>query len=58
VGWINLAQDRDLRWALTNTVMNLRVPYKTGKLLTERLSASQRELCSMESAQATEVLRV
>jgi hypothetical protein len=24
--WIELAQDRDKRWALVNTVMNLRVP--------------------------------
>jgi hypothetical protein len=24
--WIDLAQDRDQRWALVNTVMNLRVP--------------------------------
>jgi len=26
VDWINLAQDKDQRWALENTVMNLRVP--------------------------------
>jgi hypothetical protein len=25
VDWINLAQDRDLWWALVNTVMNLQV---------------------------------
>jgi hypothetical protein len=31
--WIDLAQDR-YRWgALVNTVMNLRVPYNTGKFL-------------------------
>jgi hypothetical protein len=24
--WINLAQDRDRRWALVQVVMNLRVP--------------------------------
>jgi len=26
MGWIDLAQDRDRRWALVNEVMNLRVP--------------------------------
>jgi hypothetical protein len=26
VDWIHLAQDRDLWWALVNTVMNLRIP--------------------------------
>jgi hypothetical protein len=28
--WISLAQDRDQRRALMNTVMNLRVPYYIG----------------------------
>jgi hypothetical protein len=32
--WIDLAQDRD-RWrALVDTVMNLRIPYNAGNLLT------------------------
>jgi len=26
IDWIELAQDRDRRWTLANTVMNLRVP--------------------------------
>jgi hypothetical protein len=26
VDWIDLAQDRDRRWALVNAVMNLQVP--------------------------------
>jgi hypothetical protein len=34
VDWMHLAQDRDYWWALVNTVMNLRVIYKAGKLLT------------------------
>jgi hypothetical protein len=32
--WIELAQDRDRRWALMNAVMNLQVPYNAGNLLT------------------------
>jgi hypothetical protein len=33
VEWIDLAQDKDKRRALVNTVMNLRVPLNVGKLL-------------------------
>jgi hypothetical protein len=31
--WIDLAQDRDQRKALVNTVMNLRFGYNAGKFL-------------------------
>jgi hypothetical protein len=33
MAWIDLAQVRDQWRALVNTVMNLRVPYNTGKFL-------------------------
>jgi hypothetical protein len=32
VGWIGLAQVRDRRRAVVNSVLNLRVPYNAGKL--------------------------
>jgi hypothetical protein len=34
VGWMNMAQDRDLLRVLVNTIMNLRLPYKAGNFLT------------------------
>jgi len=38
VGWggidlIDLAEDREKRWALVNAVMNLRVPHNAGDFL-------------------------
>jgi hypothetical protein len=34
VDWIHLAQDRDQRRAVVNTIINLRVSYKAGSFLT------------------------
>jgi hypothetical protein len=33
VEWMHLAQDRDQWWAVVNTVMSLRAPYKTEYIL-------------------------
>jgi hypothetical protein len=33
VDWIDMAQDRDQRWAFVYTVFNLRVPYNARKFL-------------------------
>jgi len=41
-------QDGDQWRDLVKTAMNLRVPLNMGYFLTQSLSASQRELCSMD----------
>jgi hypothetical protein len=48
VEWIYLAQDRDLWWAVVNTVMNLWVPCKVGIYRLAESLLSSTELCSME----------
>jgi hypothetical protein len=40
VDWMHLAQYREQWWAVVNTVMNSRVPLKTGNLLTSWVTAS------------------
>jgi hypothetical protein len=51
VDWLILAQDRDVWWALVNTVMNIRDTIKDGEFLDylSVLSTSEGGLCSMES---------
>jgi hypothetical protein len=44
---IHLSQNRDLWWAAVNMVMSSRVPLKAERIMTERLVASQKELCSV-----------
>jgi hypothetical protein len=41
--WIELAEDRDMWWALLNVVMSLGVPYNAGNFLT-----SQEGICCMK----------
>jgi hypothetical protein len=45
--WIDLAQDRDRRRAVMNTVTNLRVPQNAANFWTT-LQAAQEGLCSTE----------
>jgi hypothetical protein len=40
VDWIHLAQVRGQWWALVDTVMNLRVPYKVGNFMTSLVTIS------------------
>jgi hypothetical protein len=51
VDWIGLAQDRE-RWSLLNAVMNICVPYSTGKLssgYTIREPLQQRSVPELDS---------
>jgi len=40
MGWIDLTQDRSRWWALMKAVMDLRVPYNAGSVLTSRITVS------------------
>ena len=46
IDWIDLAQDRNRRRALVNSVMNLRIPYNAGNFLSSvgRFSFSGRTM--------------
>ena len=48
VDWIDLAEDRDKRRAVVNTVMSLRLPWNVGSFSTSwgRVSFSRKTLCS------------
>jgi hypothetical protein len=50
VEWIHVAQDRDEWRRLTGIVMNFRISNKAQNSLTERLLASQEELCPTGSS--------
>jgi hypothetical protein len=40
VDWMHLAQDREERWVVVHTVMNLQVPQKVGNSLTSWVTIS------------------
>ena len=48
MNWIDLAQDRDMWWALLNAVIYHRVPYNAGNFLTSWEPLASEGLCCVD----------